>query len=121
MIPRITCLTTLLLLANVGAFLVTPNSIARRPHGLLQVSLSDPSSAANTDVPQEDTEPEVAEVAPVEAEEVTEEESTEEEDSEAKVVPKSTERHTLYVGNLPFCKKTRQFETTLLIALHLFE
>lgn len=94
---------TLFFATNASAFFVTPNGVARPPFVSLQVSLSD--SSTNTEIPlsSEDADkPAAEEKAAVESVEVvaTDDAAADESDKP----PRNTERHTLYVGNLPFCK-----------------
>jgi hypothetical protein len=97
---------TLFLATNVSAFFVAPAGVTRRPFVPLQVSLSETS--ANTEIPLESADDAdkpaevVAESAVESASPVVEGSSTAE---PAVPASKSTERHTLYVGNLPFGKQ----------------
>ena len=94
--------TLFLSAAQVSAFFVTPNGVMKRPFVPLKVSLSDPSSGTEVEG-SEEPEAIVEETAQVSTEEVTSEADTDSSEASPKTM-KGTERFTLYVGNLPFCK-----------------
>lgn len=111
-----TALTFLLAAVPASGFFVAPQGVNRRPFGSLQVSLSEPS--ANTELSQDSSE---SLEIPAEPSELVEEASTEAvaegAESASEVAPsaeqpekspKNTERHTIYVGNLPFSSSVQE-------------